>query len=218
MEPATLVHRPEGHLALHFKDGRSRLTIIVGATCPGRAPMINLEDAVLSAGLVLFGFLITLVWENRKARRREIEERQRVVVAIWLEMMDNAAVCLELADGLRSGRIKGAVIIPPLKVQAWTLASWNWPLLRFREDEARILLDISWLVDRMNATIRAREGFLVSMVALTSYERTIDQLNDSLREKAEEYATQYEKLHAALRGYQSREGLSILPHEPSKGK
>jgi hypothetical protein len=168
------------------------------------------EDVVLGAALVLLGFLITYLWERRKERVREAQERQRVVVAVWMELMDTAVWCRELIKNMESGRTKGGFLLHPPRTQAWNLATWNWPLLRFREKEALLLFDISALAEYIAAEVRWRELFQATNSALSTYGEVIERLNGYLLDRSKKYLEKYEKVNSAMEEYLMREGLGSL--------
>lgn len=179
--------------------------------------MVVFEDAVLGAGLVLLGFFFNALWERSKAKRLEVAERQRTVLAIWMEFEDNATTCRQLIGAIDRGGLKGFATLPPLKAQAWSLASSNWPLLRFDRETGRLLSNLVALTEGINATIRAREFYGATMLAMSNYEQTVEAINKSLRGKFELSVKDYEKLRAALEAYQAKEGLQILISPIAKG-
>ncbi len=173
--------------------------------------MATAEEQVLTASLTLLGvfvgFVMTYIWDQRKEAAREARERQRIVVAVWWELSNIAVWCRGLTKALESGQAKGGFLLQPPKNQAWTLAAWNWPLLRFRDEEAVLLFKVSALADYIVAEVRFRDMFSATNLAWPRHEEVMGTLNGYLLNKSKQYVAAYEKVNPMMARYLKREGL-----------
>ncbi len=160
--------------------------------------MVNVEDALLGAGLVLLGFVITALWELYKRRTESKQERRRLIETIRAETAENMASSKGLADAFGKGQLAPISTIPLMRTQVGLVAVSNWIVLKLPSDTATLLSAAYALTEGINATIRARENFQITQIALSSYQQIMNGLNNTLIAKCNQYVSEHEKLWKAL--------------------
>jgi len=138
--------------------------------------LVAIEDAVVNAGLVFFGFLIAVGWDRIQRKRADNEGRDRILNLIKIETANNAVTCQQVA----TANLQGVTTIPHLRDVGWDTAVSNWPLLKLSPDETVALSNTYRSVSSVNEAIRIRDTYAITMVAMSNYAQVLAALNTML--------------------------------------
>src|SRR2546425_9803094 len=126
--------------------------------------MVNAEDALLGAGLVLLGFIISALWELYRRRMESREERRGLIATLVVEATENMMACKGLVEAFGRGQLAPISTIPPLRTYVGLLGLSNWTVLKLSSKTAALLSSAFALTEGINATIQARDHFQVTQV------------------------------------------------------
>ena len=146
-----------------------------------------IEDAVINAGLVFFGFLMAVGWDRIQKTRADKEGRDRVFSLIKMENTNNALTC----QAIISSNLQGITTIPRLNDIGWNTALSNWPLLKLSPTETIALTNTYRSISAVSEALRARDTYAVTMIPMSNYAQTLTALNDMLRKTVEVFVSSY---------------------------
>ena len=159
--------------------------------------MVNVEDAILGAGLTLLGFSFAVVWDIIRERRERSSERRRLLEFLQRETDENAERAQRAIQPLQSA-IGFIVTLSPLSTEGWSVAISFWSLLQLNSEVASLLATSYQLARGFNVVNSSREQFQITQNALSTYAQVLSGLNRAAEQKCTEFVQQHKDLKAAL--------------------
>jgi hypothetical protein len=158
--------------------------------------MVDIADAVLSAALVLLGFLLAIAWDWGRRRRDEKADRKRMLKMIKLEFDANLSVCAWLEGVQKQGITPTA--LSSTSYESRTVVMMNWFLLRLDYDTSDLLNQAYALADQLALLINARNQYTTLMMAMANYAQTLASMDQQIFLVAKLYIQNYAILEPKL--------------------
>jgi hypothetical protein len=166
----------------------------------------------------ILGFLLTILWEERK-RKRERGALDATLLAMMEEEVATNLAVLELNDGILERELlevhEGATSIDALcemQIGAWQAVGVD--LARWLPDHAAILVQFRSLGvagSQLNSVVRDRARFRMQGIASPNYPTRMREFDEALLEKNEKIRCQLVKLQDDLRDLEVTIGVRPSP-------
>ncbi len=157
---------------------------------------------ISGVGATLLGFILTIIWDTRKAGNERREREKAITNALNEELITNkknvefdlGALQQELAV-----LAENKCIVQPLslmKIGFWELVKVNAPTKLLGNDELARLRDLVLLAEQVNDQIRSRENYRIHNGAMSNFSgrmRLYDERLVSILQALAQEIVAYEK-------------------------
>lgn len=164
--------------------------------------MVSLEDAAVSALLVLVGFFLSAGWERYRDKHQERDQRERIRTSVFTDVAMNNGSCKALMKDIEKGLLlKFGALPPSFSTYGWTMSISNWKLLEFDAKTIALIAKSYQIVETINHVIRSQQEYQMNIIGVQPLGNiSHDQRNilagyqESLRDLCQKYFQVFEKL------------------------